>query len=315
MLRGSTLRAYGAAPGLRMRIGWFAKTATVAASLGLAASWAAGSIMTRGQPSQVEAVTPPAQDLTLKTPDGLSIAATFRPGLHKDSPAVLLLHGVGSSRQATATNAAWLTSLGYATLTIDFRGHGQSDTRPKTFGLREAQDALAAFDWLRRRQNSAPVAIIGISLGGAAALLGEAGPIPADALILQAVYPDIRHAIRNRIASRTTRGIGLMLEPLLSFQAPLRFAAWPSRLSPLAALPRYKGPVLVIGGKQDRSTPPAETRAMAAAVTGYRQLWLVPTGDHAAICALKSIAYRERVRSFLERTIGSAVQRRSRTTA
>jgi alpha-beta hydrolase superfamily lysophospholipase len=34
---------------------------------------------------------------------------------------------VRSNRASTAPTAAWLATLGYATLTIDFRGHGQSE--------------------------------------------------------------------------------------------------------------------------------------------------------------------------------------------
>ena len=167
-----------------------------ATMLGLAACWVAGSIMVGGHNSRVAAATSPSQDIRLETQDGVSIAATFTPGRSGRSPAVLLLHGVGASRQATAANAAWLASLGYAALAIDFRGHGKSSIKPRTFGLSEALDAQAAFAWLKRRQDNAPVAVIGISLGGAASLLGDTGPIPADALILQAVYPDIRRAIR-----------------------------------------------------------------------------------------------------------------------
>jgi pimeloyl-ACP methyl ester carboxylesterase len=275
--------------------------------LGLAMCWVAGSVMTRGHHSYVAAAMPPSEDIRLETSDAVSIAATFTPGRSDRSPAVLLLHGVGASRQATAANAKWLAGLGYASLTIDFRGHGQSSIKPRTFGLNEARDAQAAFAWLKRRQDNAPVAVIGISLGGAASLLGDGGPVPADALILQAVYPDIRHAIRNRIASRTSVGVGYVIEPLLSLQAPLRFGTWPSRLSPLQALHRYHGAVLVIGGVQDRSTPPGETRAMFAAAQGKKSLWLVPTGDHAAICDLSSPAYRDHVRQFLALTIGSSV--------
>lgn len=287
-----------------MKLRLFSCGLLAATVLGLVATWLAGSVMTAGHHSLVAAATPPSRDVRFRAKDGVSIAATYTPGVSDHSPGVLLLHGVGASRQATAANAAWLASLGYATLAIDFRGHGQSDIIRRTFGLDEALDAHAAFAWLKRQQNGAPVAIIGISLGGAASLLGEGGPIPAEALILQAVYPDIRHAIRNRIASRTSAGIGYVLEPLLSFQAPLRFGVWPSRLSPLKALPQYRGPVLVIGGHQDRSTPPEETNAMFAAVQGHKQLWLVPKGDHAAICDLADETYRNRVRAFLGATIG-----------
>lgn len=200
----------------------------------------------------------------------------------------------------------WLASLGYATLSIDFRGHGQSTIAPCTFGFKEAEEAGIAFDWLKKRQGNAPVCIIGISLGGAACLLGEAGPIPADALVLQGVYSDIRHAIRNRIARYSPCFVATLLEPLLSFQALLRLGVSPSRLAPVRALSQYDGPVLIIGGQLDRSTSSIETRAMYAAARGAQELTLVPDGDHNDICRLTGEAYRDCVENFLLKTIGSA---------
>lgn len=271
---------------------------------GLALSWAAGSAMVRGEASPVPAAEAPALDLRIRTGDGLNLAATYRPGLKPDSPAVLLLHGVKDSRASTAPAAAWLSGLGYAALTVDFRGHGESDMADRSFGLRESTDAAAAFRWLKRRQRGARVAVIGNSLGGAAALLGPSGPIPADALVLQAVYPDIRRAIRNRIADRLTAAPAYLLEPLLSFQSKPRFGAMPGDLSPLEALKRYPGPVFVIGGQEDSYTPPEETRALYAAAPGARSLWLVPGRDHAAMASLGDEEYRGRVGRFLKATIG-----------
>ncbi|MDF7777304.1 alpha/beta fold hydrolase [Sphingomonas sp. AOB5] len=276
----------------------------IAIMLGLWMSWAAGSVMMRGHASPVAPAQPPARDLTIRTSDGLTLAATYRPGARVDAPAVLLLHGVDASRGMLAPNAIWLSRQGYATLTVDFRGHGGSSMAQRSFGLREGEDARAAFEWLKREQKGAPVAIIGISLGGAASLIGERGPVPADALILQAVYPDIRHAIHNRIATRLTDAPAYLLEPLLSYQSRLRFGVWPDRLSPRDALKRYPGPVMVIGGIEDRSTPPDETRAIYAAAPGRRALWLVPHGDHPAVCGLETAEYRRRVLAFLRATIG-----------
>lgn len=272
--------------------------------VGLAMSWLAGTAMSRGHAAPVPPAIAPATDLRIRTNDGLTLAATYRPGARADSPAVLLLHGVGASRAAMADNAAWLSRQGYATLAIDFRGHGGSSVTPRSFGLYEARDARAAFDWLKRRQHGARVAILGISLGGAASLIGEDGPIPADALVLQAVYPDIRHAIRNRIATLTGRPIAMLLEPLLSLQSRLRFGVWPGRLSPIDAVARYPGPVLVIGGVGDRATPPDETRALHAAAPGRRGLWLAPSGDHGEVCGLDDDVYRTRLLDFLRATIG-----------
>jgi pimeloyl-ACP methyl ester carboxylesterase len=271
---------------------------------GLVLSWAAGSLLVGGSAGDVPPAAAPARDFRLRTPDGLDLAATYWPGARADAPAILLLHGVNASRRQTAPTAAWLATLGYAALTVDLRGNGQSPPVEHGFGLTEATDARAAFDWLEAQQRGAPVAVIGSSMGGAAALLGPSGPLPADALVLQAVYPDIRLAIRNRIAHRLGAPPARLLEPLLSFQSLPRLGVWPSALSPRAAIRRFRGPVFVIGGGEDRSTPPAETRALFDAAPGPKRLWLVPGRGHAAMGDLADPPYRTRLRAFLEATIG-----------
>lgn len=273
-------------------------------ALGLALSWFVGSAMVAGEASEVAAPQPPARDVRIRSRDGLLLAGTYWPGRRPNSPAILLLHGVQSSRSSTADTAAWLARSGYAALTIDFRGHGESSVAERTFGLHESRDAEAAFQWLKRRQKGARIAIIGNSLGGAAALLGKSGPVPAEGLVLQAVYPDIRRAIRNRIAARLPAAPAYLLEPFLSFQSIPRLGVHPSDLSPLRALRQYRGPVFVIGGEEDRSTPPAETRALFAAAPGEKQLWLVPGRGHAAMGQLRDADYRGRIASFLEHSIG-----------
>lgn len=271
--------------------------------LGVTASWLVGSILVRPTPSAVPQAPPPASDLTLKSSDGLAIAATYRPGRSASGPAVLLLHGNNASRAATAANAAWLARQGYAALTIDLRGHGESASAPRSFGLHESRDAAAALSWLKQRHRR--VAVVGISLGGASALIGEDGPLPADALILQAVYPDIRSAIRNRIAGLLGRPPALLLEPLLSYQSHLRLGEPPSRFSPLRAIARYQGPVLLIGGAADTHTPPSETRALYDAAPGRKALWIAPGLDHPAVSDIASDAYRSRLAAFLAATVGA----------
>lgn len=278
--------------------------ASILLAFGLAASWVAGSLLVHDQPSYVAPANLPARDFRLRASDSTSVAATYWPGRTPDAPAILLLHSNHSSRGALRDNAAWLARHGFAVLTIDFRGHGQSGDADHSFGWHESRDARAAFGWLKRTQHRARVAVVGISLGGAASLIGEDGPLPADALVLQAVYPDFRRAIRNRIAAVTTIRPAYLLEPLLTFQSKLRFGVWPDRLAPLAAIRKMGSPILIIGGEEDRYTPPAETREMFAAARGPRTLWLVPGADHAAASALRTGEYRKRLLAFLISAIG-----------
>lgn len=273
--------------------------------LGLAVCWLVGEALVWPTPSRVEPAAPPATDLRLTSTDGLVLAATYRPGRTANGPAVLLLHGNGASRAAMAQTAEVLAQAGYASLAIDFRGHGESASARHSFGLWEARDAEAALRWLKARQGGAKVAAVGLSLGGAAALIGEHGPLPADALVVEAVYPDIRHAIRNRVAAFTTAWPAALIEPLLSLQSRPRLGIWPARLSPIDAAAHYPGPVLVIGGGADRYTPPDETRALYAAFPGRKRLLFMAGKAHAGVGDIAHPAYRAALLAFLRATIGS----------
>src|SRR4051812_45103313 len=105
------------------RIVW---TALILLIAGLAASWIAGSIMSRPQSSIGPPPSAPGRIVNLVASDGVAISGSYWPGIRPDAPAILLLHGVNSSRASFARHAAWLNGLGYGVLTIDFRGHGQS---------------------------------------------------------------------------------------------------------------------------------------------------------------------------------------------
>ncbi len=269
---------------------------------GLLLLWLFGSLIGAPHGSRVPAPPAPGQVVTLTTTSGVSIEANYWPGRHEAAPAVLLLHGLNASRSMFDEHAVWLHGLGYAVLAPDFRGHGGSAARARTFGWREAEDAAAAYPFLRAAAPGAKLAVIGISLGGAAALL--AGPLPADAMVLQAVYPDLRTAITNRVSRRAGAAAAWAIEPLLSYQTWPRYGVAPARVSPIEGLRRYPGPVLVIGGSRDRDTTEAETRLLHAAAPKDKRLWIVEGTNHVETCGLWTAEYRERVGGFLRDTIG-----------
>jgi predicted acyl esterase len=124
------------------------------------------------------AIAAPAQAFTrtdqlLAMGDGVSLASSFyAPDGAPPAggwPAVLVLHGIGGSRGTVNEIAEqYLAPQGYAVLTVDARGHGESSGQSTFVGSRELADYAAAFTWLRSRPgvSDRKVGAMGFSLGG-----------------------------------------------------------------------------------------------------------------------------------------------------
>lgn len=212
----------------------------------------------------------------------------------------LLMHGVRADRSVMAPRALMLRELGLTSLAIDLQGHGETGGEMITFGHREAQDARNGVDYLRG-QGCAKVLVIGQSLGGAAALLGD-GPVAADAFVLESVYPTIEDAVANRLGMRFGAA-GRLAAPLLYLQLPLRAGVGSAELRPLDAVRKLRVPVLVAGGSRDLQTPPEETRSLFAAVPGSKTLWLLEGAAHQDLYAYDPAQYKAKLAAFIEASL------------
>ena len=291
------------------------RTAVLVVLLALAIASAAGVAGWRlSRPVPVRVGPPPgeldAEPIAFASESGSVIHGWFsRTGT--DRGAVLLLPGVRSNRLAMVRRAEFLRAAGYSTLLIDFQATGESQGDLITFGWRERYDVLAAVRALHDRLPGEPIGIVGISLGGAATLLAIP-PLDVQAVVLEAVYPSIDVAVKNRLEMRLGP-LGSMLAPLLLLQLQTRVGASPSDLRPIDHISQLRCPLLVIGGMADRHTTVGDTRALYEAAREPKQLWLVPGADHVDLLDLMGDRYRERVRAFLGAALtGSPAQRITR---
>jgi len=210
---------------------------------------------------------------------------------------VMLLHGIRSNRAEMYGRARFLNAAGYTVLLFDFQAHGETPGKNITAGYRESDDARAARSFLLQRWPDARVAAIGNSMGGAAVLLAMP-PLPLNALILEEVYPTIESAVRNRLRARLGF-LGSLAAPALMLQLDLRLGIPPSALRPIDRIAVMAAPILVIGGSEDRYTPPADTRRLFDAAVEPKQLWIVDGLGHEDAHAKAGIAYERRVLAFL----------------
>lgn len=271
--------------------------------LGSGGLWLVGSAMTGATNRQVPDAAPPGHELRIDSSDGVTIAASYWQARKEAAPAILLIHGNGGNRQDMAQTAEWLFANGFSVLSIDLRGHGESTSAEKSFGLYEARDAHAAFNWLKQRDPKSKVGVIGFSLGGAASLIGDDGPLEPDSLVLMSVFPDIRSAIFNRVQAHAGTVLAWMIEPLLSYQSLPRYGVWPADIAPLAAVSKVHAPIMAVSGGRDAYTPPAETEAFFNAAPKGSELWILNELGHDDVVSTSDPEFRRRLLAFLQRTL------------
>lgn len=102
------------------------------------------------------------------------------------SPPVLLLHGGGQTRHAWGATAGNLAAAGFYAVTLDLRGHGDSDwAADGDYEIASfAADILAVAGAL-----ASPPALVGASLGGIASMICEHTHPIATAVVLVDITP------------------------------------------------------------------------------------------------------------------------------
>lgn len=248
-------------------------TYALGASLALLLLWAGASIavaerLTRRSPSRPEAL--PAVDwahgtaVSLLARDGVTVPAwTF--DVDEASPTVVLLHPNGGSRSGMIGLAQVWARLGYNSIALTQRAHGDASGERNDFGWSARLDVLAALDWLVDHRTT-PLLLHGASLG-AAAICFAAPEIDDErwsriqGLILESPYSDLGTAVRARTAMRLPWGLATAAALGLELAAPL-FLPEGAGGAPIEGFDSVPPGcrVLLLAGTGDRHAPPAEVR-------------------------------------------------------
>ena len=118
--------------------------------------------------------------------EGLSLAADIAGP--RGAPTVVLGHGGGQTRHSWDKCEQQLARAGYFAINYDLRGHGDSDWSPDGDYAIETRvrDLIAV-----AQHGSRPVALVGASLGGIAALVAASLGLEPAALVLVDIVPQM----------------------------------------------------------------------------------------------------------------------------
>jgi pimeloyl-ACP methyl ester carboxylesterase len=224
--------------------------------------------------------------------EGGTSATLNMPDSTEPVPAVLLLHGFGSSKDEVggmyARVATALAQKGIASLRIDFAGFGKSDgdTGSTTIDAQLAQ-AKAAFAVLKGTKGIDPnrMGVLGFSLGGGiATLLASGQPMDVKSLVTWSSVGDFQAdmlaALGQKAFDRAKEDGVVGLD--LGFRTIVLKQAFFDSLSNYKlddAISTYPGAYLTITGSKDFSAQYAD-RFVGLAKNATKESMIIPEGDH-----------------------------------
>jgi pimeloyl-ACP methyl ester carboxylesterase len=154
------------------------------------------------------------EPVIVESRDGTPLSGVLgmQPG-EAPKPALLLVHGLGSSKNAFSIQSLALRAYyewGFHICAMDLRNFGDSSRfseTPTSWGYRESDDVLAVAEYLESMARVTTVGVYGVSMGGTSALLaaGRSGlnrPLAGGVVALNC-YADARRAME--MLSSTSR--------------------------------------------------------------------------------------------------------------
>jgi pimeloyl-ACP methyl ester carboxylesterase len=234
--------------------------------------------------------------------DGTILRGWYTPAPRTAGRAVVIVPGIDDNRLVNGISlrlAADLGADGFDVLAFDLRDQGTSDGDTLSFGAREQDDVLGAVAFARAR-GARHVAVIGFSMGAAAAMLAAARSPDIEALVLDSAFADLRDTLGAGIESLLPVPVPGPVVDYALFLYGLLSGTDPASVVPADAIPALSTrPILFIAGADDRTVAPTDGAEMARTAGAKASYMLVPGAGHVGAFFVDPSAYAGRVRAFL----------------
>jgi alpha-beta hydrolase superfamily lysophospholipase len=206
-------------------------------------------------------------DAVLVTPANSPVRATL-----------FVCHGIGETVQNWLPVQQMLASRGVASLVFDYAGYGRSSGLFSS--TRAESDAIAAFDWLRQVAPTAPIWLLGFSLGSGIAASVVSG-MSVSGLVLCAAFTSLREGAWS---CGFPGFLGFLVPPI-----------WRNT----QLLHSYRDPVLIVHGEEDELFPVSMAIELKEACAGRATLVVVPGLVHDEPHRSPTLAYWEAIISHV----------------
>jgi alpha-beta hydrolase superfamily lysophospholipase len=242
----------------------------------------------------------PRESIALVSKDGTSLAAWFIAGTR--AQAVLLLHGYTACKDDMLSHAAFLNAAGYSVMLLDLRACGESGGAAVTLGGHERDDVHAALIYLQSRLDVDPthIGVLGLSLGGALAILSAADVPAVRAVVAESAFRSVRSAVHQNFR-RFTHLPSFPWADLTTRLAEWRHHVRAARVMPELEVARLRRcALLLIHATDDEVISIRDSEAIFARAVEPKAFWRVASAPHAMAYNLFREEYAARVVAFFD---------------
>jgi len=215
---------------------------------------------------------------------------------------VIVLHGIGSSKELMLGFANSLANLGYNSILFDSRAHGQSGGINCTFGYYEKYDVKHYIDEsLLRFSDVEPIGIYGTSLGGAIALQTMAIDNRIKCGIIASTFGTLREVVYDYFKLQSHLPLKFISDEALDrSQVITNFPV--DSIRPEESAKHILQPVLIVHGAQDRNISINYGRRIFNNIASAEKQWYeIPTGDHNNLGSAGGQQYAVTIEEFLHK--------------
>lgn len=238
--------------------------------------------------------------------DQLQLAAWYLP--NSDAPhAVILVHGRNASKQNAISGrmpelASVLHKAGFAVLILDLRGHGESEGKRYMWGVHERRDVLGGIDFLLGKGFSEKkISVLGISLGGAAALGAVYQEREIGALVLDSTFARLEDLVDQNWKKEA--GLPRFLLPGVFWMWRILCGFGIRDVRPVDEIRALEScPILILHSKTDEAVPVSHALQMGEAAVNAMVV-LFDQCDHAELFRDQPSQYLGVLIPFLQRVM------------
>lgn len=219
----------------------------------------------------------------------------------ENAPVQILFHGYRSCafRDCCGGHAlAW--KMGFNTIVIDQRAHGESEGQAITFGIKERYDCLSWIKYaVERFGPNAKIVLSGLSMGAATVLSAAELDLPDNVVCIIADSPfDAPESIIRKVC-RDEKIPDKLAFPFIRLGARLFGGFDITQSSAINALTKAKVPVLIIHGEDDRYVPCPMSYRLQSVCASPCTLVTVPGAGHGLAYMIDPEGYEKAVYRFL----------------